>query len=71
MKLGAAMFLGFVLGVLLARTPKPPAPIYVPCAVPVYARQAVTLEELEQQAAMRRLAMERCGQKMTEARRER
>ena len=67
----SCFLLGFLLGLLLAATPKQPNPVFIPCAVPVYATQATTLEELEQQAAMKRRAMDRCGQKMTEARRER
>lgn len=66
----ACFLLGFIVGLALARTPEKPEPVYIPCAVPVYAVQATTLEELEQRAAMKRRAMDSCGRKMTLARRE-
>ena len=66
----ACFLLGLCVGLVLARTPKAPEPVYIPCAVPVYAVQATTLEELEQRALMKRRAMESCGRQMTLARRE-
>lgn len=66
-----AFFVGFALGVAAVNVLQRPAdtPVYVPCAVPVYAVQGSTAEELERRAALRMELMERCGYLMQEFKR--
>lgn len=58
-----AFALGAIVGAGLSRAPE-----FIPCAVPVWAVQATTLEELEDRAALKMAAMRRCGELIEEKR---
>lgn len=55
---------GWIFALLLVYFAKDET-IYVPCAVPVYATNGMTLEEMDAQAALRMDAMRHCAEKIT------
>jgi hypothetical protein len=64
---------GFVAGILVAviltlMLPPKEKPIYVPCAIPVFAMPAQSAEELQARAALRHELLDRCRDLVSVAR---